>query len=402
MNMILEAASLHVGYEKRVVIQDVNIQALKGQVICLIGPNGAGKSTILRTLSGMLAPVEGTVCLGRDDIHALKPADLARQMAVVLTERTNLTLTTAYEVAAMGRIPYTGFFGRLSAEDHAIVCQSLETVGAAHLARRDYPSLSDGEKQKVLIARALAQKPSLIILDEPTSHLDIHHKIEVVRILNRLAASQGLTVVLALHDVDIAIKSCQFVLMVKDGQVVGQGRPEDVIGPDTIRQLYDIEGAGFDALLGSLELGNDRPPEIFVAAGAGTGIPVYRLLSRMGFGLATGILHQNDVDASVARSMGLARVEEKSFEPVSPKNMVAARTLMEKTALMVDAGFPLGSGNQANLGLLRETAAAGKPVLCLRPPEEITRLYGQADTVISIESAAQLQQRAEELHTPGG
>ena len=147
----------------------------------------------MRTLAGMLAPIGGTVKIGRDDLHTIKPKILARQMAVVLTERLHINMATAYEIVAMGRAPYTGFFGRLSGEDHAIVRHSLHTVGADDLAKREFLSLSDGEKQKVLIARALAQQPSLIILDEPTSHLDIKHKVEVIRILEKLSRQQGLT-----------------------------------------------------------------------------------------------------------------------------------------------------------------------------------------------------------------
>jgi iron complex transport system ATP-binding protein len=392
MTGLISAQGLDVGYGKKVVVGSVEINALKGQVICLIGPNGAGKSTILKTLAGMLAPVGGTVYIGRDDIRSIKPNDLAKQMSVVLTEQLNVNMTSAYEIAAMGRIPYTGFFGRLNADDHRIVRECIQTVGAAELADRDFSSLSDGEKQKILIARALAQEPELIILDEPTSHLDIKHKIEILRILNQLSAVNGVTVILALHDVDIAVKNCQFVLLIKDGKVVAQGRPEDIIGEDTISDLYSIEGAVFNSVMGSLEICNDKTPEVCVSSGAGTGIPVFRLLSRMGYGIATGILHKNDIDCFMAESMKLTVISEQSFVPVSDKSLAAAEVYLRKAAFVVDTNFPLGTFNRCNIKVLRFAAGLGT-VLSMRTPEEIGRLYGKGLNVIGISSAGQLQER---------
>jgi iron complex transport system ATP-binding protein len=392
MNEVISVHNLNVGYDKKIIVSGVEINALKGQIICLLGPNGAGKSTILRTLAGMLAPVGGTVYIGRDDIRLIKPNDLAQQMAVVLTEQFNVNMTSAYEIASMGRIPYTGFFGRLNAEDHRIVRECMQIVGATELAERDYSSLSDGEKQKILIARALAQEPELIILDEPTSHLDIKHKIEILHILNRLSAVNGVTVILALHDVDIAVKNSQFVLLIKDGKVVAQGRPEDIIGKDTIGDLYSIEGAMFNSVMGSLEICNDKAPEVFVASGAGTGTPVFRLLSRMGYGIATGILYKNDIDCFIAESMKLTVISEQSFEPVSEAGRAAAETYLRKAAFVVDTNFPVGTYNRCNIEMLR-FAAGLKPVFSMRTQEEIDRLYGKESKVIQVASAGHLQDR---------
>ena len=400
MTGVISAHGLDVGYDKKTVVSGVEINALKGQVICLIGPNGSGKSTILRTLAGMLAPIGGTVYIGGNDIRSIKPNDLAKQMAVVLTESLNVNMTSAYEIASMGRIPYTGFFGRLNADDHRIVRECMQIVGAAELAERDFSSLSDGEKQKILIARALAQEPELIILDEPTSHLDIKHKVEILRILNRLSAINGVTVILALHDLDIAVKNCQFVLLIKDGKVEAQGRPEDIIGKDTIGDLYGIEGAVFNSVMGSLEICNDKAPEVFVVSGAGTGTPVFRLLSRMGYGIATGVLHENDIDCFIAESMKLTVISERSFEPVSEASRSAARAYMRNAAFVVDTNFPVGAYNRCNIEMLN-SAAGLKPVFSMRSPEEIERLYGKESKVIGVTSAGQLQERIEKYNNSG-
>lgn len=393
METILHTKCLNVGYDRNVVIEDVDIQAMRGQTICLVGPNGAGKSTILRTLSGMLAPVDGCVYIGKEDVRKIKSSDKAKQLAVVLTEKLNLNMTTVYQVAAMGRIPHTGFFGRLRGDDKAIVESSLKTVGAWELRDRDFMSLSDGEKQKVLIARALAQEPRLIILDEPTSHLDIKHKIEVVRILNDLALRTGLTVILALHDIDIAVKFCQTVLMVKDGKVIAQGRPEEIVERDTIGRLYDIEGAFYDSILGSVEICNDAEPEVFVVAGAGHGIPVYRTVSRMGFGIATGVLQENDIDYAVASAMRLSVITGRSFEPIGPETLHAAQRQMQSCSVIIDAGFPVGRGNRGNLQLLLDAAGRGRTIFCLREESEARKLYGDLENLRVLPTMTALSER---------
>jgi len=390
MTPVISTKDLNVGYDSKVIIRDVEVNALRGQTICLIGPNGAGKSTILRTLSGMLAPVEGTVYIGEKNMREVEPVSKAKQMAVVLTEKLNVNMATAYDIVAMGRMPYTGFFGRLSVDDHRIVRECIETVGADSLSARDFRSLSDGEKQKIMIARALAQEPSLIILDEPTSHLDIRHKVEVMSILNRLSGESGVTVIMALHDIDIAVKSCQIVLMIKDGVVVNQGKPEDIISQDTIGELYNIDGASYDSVLGSLEICNEKSPEVYIAAGAGTGAPIFRMISRMGYGIATGILHENDMDWSVSKAMKLTVISEDSFSQIGEKNIALARGYLEDAAFIIDTGFPVGEFNRENLDLLRIAAYFGQTIFSMRDGDEIVRLYGVDTSVVPVISATDL------------
>ena len=402
MNTVLSAECLDAGYGKAAVVKGLDVNALRGQTICLIGPNGSGKTTVLRTLAGILAPVKGAVYIGRREISRIKSAEKAKQLALVLTERLNVNMTTAREIAALGRAPHTGFLGRLSPEDHRIVEEALKTVDALDLGERNFTSLSDGEKQKVLIARALAQEPELVILDEPTSHLDIKHKIEVIQILNRLSRERGMTVIMALHDIDIAAKNCQTLLLVKNGKVLAQGKPEDIIGENTIGELYDIEGAAFDAVTGALEVCNKRAPEVFVAAGAGTGPSVYRILSRLGYGIATGILQENDIDFRVASSMGLHTIGEKPFEPISGEAVERAREKMKEAKFIVDCGFPLGQFNQVNGALLGEAVASGFPVISFRRSPETGKRWGEAANLFFAASAAELCGRIGDLGYPPG
>jgi iron complex transport system ATP-binding protein len=375
---VLEARGLDAGYDGKTVVKSIDIEALRGHTLCLLGPNGSGKSTILRTLSGLLDPVHGAVYVCGGRIERMKPVDKAKSLAVVLTESLSIPMTSVFEITAMGRTPHTGFFGRLSEEDIRIVNEALKTAGAASLAGREYYSLSDGEKQKVMIARALAQEPRLIILDEPTSHLDIKHKVEVMRILNGLSRDRELTVILAMHDIDIALKACRYVLLVKDGEVSAAGKPEELMDETALNRLYDIEDAFYDSLLGSTELCNALPPSVFIVAGAGTGTPLYRLVSRVGLGIATGILHRNDIDCRIAQDMRLTVVAEDSFKRIGEDRSRDAWNLMRSTDLVVDAAFPVGDFNCENVELLRRAASSGLRCVSLRPDEDLLALYGDA------------------------
>ena len=375
---ILETRGLDSGYGGKTIVKNISLRALRGQTLCLLGPNGSGKSTILRTLAGLLEPVHGAVYVCGGRIGRMKPVDKAKNLAVVLTESLSIPMTSVFEITAMGRTPHTGFFGKLSGEDIRIVNEALETAGAASLAGREYYSLSDGEKQKVMIARALAQQPRLFILDEPTSHLDIRHKIEVMRILSRLSRERSLTVILAMHDIDIALKACGYVLLVKDGEISGAGKPEELLDETALNRLYGIEGAFYDTLLGGTELRNELSPRVFIAAGAGTGTPLYRAVSRMGLGIATGILHRNDIDCRIAEDMNLTVVAEDSFMPIRGDRSGEAWRLMRETGFVVDSAFPAGDFNSENITLLRRAASSGLRCVSLRPAECLQALYGDA------------------------
>lgn len=371
---ILHTEKLSVGYDNKIVVDEVDVNALKGNMICLLGPNGSGKSTILRTLSGMLSPVKGAVYINESNIKKVVKSSLAKKMGVVLTERLNPGLMTAYEVASMGRHPYTGFFGKLKDVDHEIVRNSLGSVNALHLSNRYYSELSDGEKQKVMIARALAQEPELIILDEPTSHLDIRHKVEVVEILNKLCREKGITVIMALHDIDLAIKGCQQVMMVKGGKVVAQGIPEEIVSENVIENLYDISNASYSDLIGNLELKGSEDSDIFVVPGGGTGIPIFRGLRRLGYGMNCGILYRNDVDYHIAKTITNEIILEKDFEIISDYVYKEAYISMKSHGIVIDSGFPIGNMNKKNLDLIIEALKSNKTVYTMRKNQE---LYGE-------------------------
>ena len=195
---------LTVGYRGHRVVEDISLSLPCGRLVCLLGPNGAGKSTLLRTLCGFQPPIAGTVTISGSDITTMSAAEVARLVSVVLTDRPLTPSLTAAEMVGMGRAPYTGFWGRLSDDDRRLVSEAMQTVGIAPLATRRMGRLSDGERQKVMIAKALAQHTPVIVLDEPTAFLDYPSKVAVMKTLARLAHDEGKTILMSTHDLELA------------------------------------------------------------------------------------------------------------------------------------------------------------------------------------------------------
>lgn len=195
---------LTVGYRGHRVVEDISLSLPCGRLVCLLGPNGAGKSTLLRTLCGFQPPIAGTVTISGSDITTMSAAEVARLVSVVLTDRPLTPSLTAQEMVGMGRAPYTGFWGRLSDDDRRLVSEAMQTVGVDSLATRRMGRLSDGERQKVMIAKALAQHTPVIVLDEPTAFLDYPSKVAVMKTLARLAHDEGKTILMSTHDLELA------------------------------------------------------------------------------------------------------------------------------------------------------------------------------------------------------
>lgn len=245
---------LTVGYNGKPLISDIEIGIHKGEIVTLIGPNGAGKSTILKSISRQLEIVGGKVAFDGKEIREYSYKDLSCKMAVVLTERMKPELMTCHDIVATGRYPYTGRLGVLTPEDEQKVEDAMKAVHAADLGFRDFNAISDGQRQRVLLARAICQEPDIILLDEPTSFLDIRHKLELLSILRNMAKAQNITVIMSLHEIDLAMKISDRILCIKGDHIFKEGTPEEVFEEELIRELYSIDNGFFDPLFGSIEL----------------------------------------------------------------------------------------------------------------------------------------------------
>lgn len=384
--IMLNTENLNVGYGKKIVVNNVNIQVSKGEVFCLLGANGAGKTTTLRTLSGLLKPMGGKVFLNGKDISEINKKELAKKLALVLTNRFSGSLMTVYDIVAMGRYPHTGFFGKLTEEDSEKIFVALETVNAKYLAERYFDELSDGEKQKVLVARALVQEPEIIILDEPTTHLDIKHRLELMEILKTLSKEKNIAVILSLHEIDIALKSCDKVMLIKDNNVLAYGEPEDTVNEDIINGLYGLENKNFNNLLGAVELNNSCKESVFVVAGGGTGTPIYRALTKKRIGIFSGILHENDIDYEIGRTMGIHMSIMKAFQDISEDKFNEAICHMENIKFVIDSGFPVGSMNSKNIELIKIALRKDKKIFSLRNIEQGKELFKELNDNIIYKS----------------
>ena len=250
---------LAIGYGKAPLLSGIALGVQPGQILTLIGPNGAGKSTLLRTLAGQLAPMDGAVLLAGRSLAAYTGTQRAQKLALMAPHSRRMELTTCFEFVSAGRYPYTGRLGILSAEDKRQVHNALELVGAAHLAERDFNRISDGQRQRILLARALCQQPEVILLDEPTSFLDIKGKIELLTILKELAHTQKLAVILSLHELELAEKIADTVVCVSPSGVSGVLTPKEAFAPENIRALYGLSEEQYAALYGAPEPAQPRP-----------------------------------------------------------------------------------------------------------------------------------------------
>ena len=354
---ILFAEHLNVGYKGEVVIGDIRLEAIPGQILTLIGPNGAGKSTILKTITRQLDPIGGVITLEGRDLKSLKERDIAKSVAAVLTGRPTPELMTCWDVVSSGRYPYTGRLGILSQHDKEKTEEAMALVRVESLRERDFNQISDGQRQRVLLARAICQEPRVLIMDEPTSFLDIKHKLDFLTLLRELVHSKDLAVILSLHELDLAQRYADRILCVRDGRVDRLGTPEEVFSEGYIEELYGVERGSFDALFGNVESEAVRgEPLVFVIGGGGSGIPVYRRLQRQRIPFAAGVIHQGDLDYPVAKDLSAGTVTQEAYGPIGESAYREAEEIMLRCRAVLCPQTQFGPMNEGNLRL-RELAA---------------------------------------------
>jgi iron complex transport system ATP-binding protein len=368
MRKLLTITDLAVGY-RRPILSQLSLECGQGLFVSILGSNGVGKTTLLRTISRHLKPLEGQVILCGKPLAAIRAGDLAKIMSVVLTDKAAPPLLRVLEYAALGRHPHSGFLGKLGDNDLKVVEEALQAVRAEHLAERFVEELSDGERQKVVLARALAQEPGLMLLDEPTAHLDLKHSMEVMGILRGLCRHRGLTVLAALHDVDVAAKVSDLVITLKDGKLLAFGRPEDVLSPESVSELYDLDQVGFSTHLGAIEIrGDGRSGHAMVISERDTGTLAFRLLAKRGYTFSAGFFPDSDLDAHVASALGARLYSWKTCEKPDHESLLQkALADLDNSLFVVNT---LKNGSEAGEGppigrLLEEAGRRGLQVLSL-------------------------------------
>lgn len=258
---IISTQDLTIGFKARsrrqsptVVASDINVALNSGDIICLLGPNGSGKSTLIRTLTGLHQPLDGSIKLTGKKLNHYSNKEVATKISTVLTDRLTIGNLSVYELVAFGRSPYTGWFGSLSQEDENVVEWAIESTGIEEFVDRDVLRLSDGERQKVMIARTLAQNTSAILLDEPTAHLDLPNRVEIVRLLRNLAHDTQKGILLSTHELDLALKAADTLWLINNEGEVVTGTPEDLVLDGTFESVFERDSFDFDRSTGSFKL----------------------------------------------------------------------------------------------------------------------------------------------------
>ncbi|MBQ6331276.1 MAG: ABC transporter ATP-binding protein [Clostridia bacterium] len=354
----ISAEQMTVGYDSKPLIENIDIGVRRGEILTLIGPNGSGKSTILKSMIKQLKLIAGTVVLDGRDMAGLRERDIAKKLAIVMTERIKAELLTCWDIAATGRYPYTGRLGLLSKEDRGIVDAALETVHATDFADRPFSAISDGQRQRILLARAIAQQPEIIVLDEPTSFLDVKHKLELLDILKRMVRENNVAVIVSLHELDLAEKISDRVVCVANNRIDRCDTPENIFTDEYIAALYGIERGSFNALFGSVELpAVSGEPQVFVIGGGGSGVPVYRALQRAGIPFAAGILPESDLDYPTAKALAAELYGIPAFAAAADTENVRKR--MTEIGRVLSTVPAFGETNAVNKELYDAAQAAG-------------------------------------------
>ena len=357
----VHSEQMTVGYDGKPLIRDIEIRLNRGEILTLIGPNGAGKSTILKSLTRQLKLVGGTVYLDQKLMSQMSGKEVAQKLAVVTTERIRPELMTCEDIVATGRYPYTGALGILSEEDWQKVHKAMEMVHALDFKDRDFTEISDGQRQRILLARAICQEPEVIVLDEPTSFLDIRHKLELLSILKKMVLEHHTAVLMSLHELDLAQKISDYVICVHGDRIEKYGTPEEIFTSEYIHHLYGITTGSYNASFGCLEMGAPAgKPQVFVIGGNGKGIPVYRKLQRAGIPFIAGVIHSNDLDYDVAKALAAEVISEEAFESVSEENLRKAEQLMNGCAEVICCVDKFGTMNAGNQKLVEKARRDGK------------------------------------------
>ncbi len=282
---LLKVNNLSVGYDVNSIPlhSDINVEVKEGEFICLLGPNGAGKSTLIKTLSGFLKPIKGTVYYGDKDLNSLQESVVSKMVSVVLTDRIQIQNLTVFELVSLGRTPYTGFFGKLTSKDTDIINKAIEEVGLSDFRYKCIDKMSDGERQKVMIAKALVQETPFIILDEPTAFLDLPAKLEIMQLLKRLSCEKGRGILLSTHDLEMALQIADKIWLLAQGKKLKVGIPEDLVLSNDFKTFFEREGIVFDNYSGSFKYHRTNTKYVVIE---GKGIAtqwVKRALYRLGY-----------------------------------------------------------------------------------------------------------------------
>jgi len=388
MPSIIKMESVDFRYPERPIFSGLSLSLEGGEVLGLIGPNSSGKTTLLKLMDGLLQPQRGRILLEERNLGQIPRAQVARTIAVVPQVMEVPFSFTVREIVLMGRAPYLTRFGWEKQKDLDVAHEAMALTDVAGLGDRTFWELSQGEKQRVLVARALAQEPRVMLLDEPTSHLDINHQVEINELIRGLNLQKGLTVLHISHDLNLAAEYCHRIVLLHQGSVFSAGVPSEVITEENIRRVYEtkvlvernpLSGAPRITLLGKRKVERPGPQRtVHIICGEGSGVDSARRLLLRGYRVSLGVLNTGDTDQKIGRALGLPMALEEPFSSISERGMEENRKLIGKADLVLVERFHVGPGNLGNLRAALEALETGKQVIVLENNLEYDFTGGEA------------------------
>ena len=377
------------------ILKDISFEARSGGFIGLIGPNGSGKTTLLRSISRILKPRVGAVLLDGRDVYSLEAKEVAKKMGVVPQEPMAPFQFTASEIVLMGRTPHLKWLEHEGEKDYSIAKKAMEITNTRYLSDRVFTELSSGEKQRVIIARALTQEPKVLLLDEPTSHLDINHQVEILNLIKKLSEKGGLTIVAVFHDLNLAAQYCDHLILLNQGEIESIGSPEAVLTPENIKRVYHTEvlvkrhpitnSLYLIPFSGPRPLTIDHGFTIHLICGAGTGAPLMNNLLNRGYRVTAGVLGALDTDYEVATYLNIPVVTDPPFSPASEEAHKTNLKFVERANVVVLTDMPIGWGNIKNLKAAGMALKKGISLIIVEgtPFEERDFTVGEAQKLLN-------------------
>lgn len=363
---ILHFHHVAAAYGEREILKDITLSIYEGEFSGLIGSNGTGKSTLIKCVSGLLSPKRGNITICGKENSSLKSRQRAQMVAVVPQSYHVEYDFTVEDIVMMGRNPYLSFRKKEGQIDREIAEKAMEMTNTKIFRDRCYNELSGGERQRVVLARAIAQKPKILLLDEPTSALDVHHQIEVMELITRLNREEHMTILAVLHDINMASRFCQRMIMLQDGIVSVDGTPQEVINRQNMESLYEMKLMIRESpLFHKPEIVPIRvtpeekvavPRHIHVICGATEAVRLIEELDAKGYTLTAGVLNKQSEDWNICQELGIECVDIEPFTPVTEEKQAENLKLMKNADIILVAGVPFGEGNIMNLHGLEDTA----------------------------------------------
>lgn len=373
MDYQIQVEKLSFSYDFKKVLEQVDMNIAKGSLFCIVGPNGSGKSTLLKVISSALKPQKGIVYLGNRNINQMKGKSIAKLLSFV-PQNTSLEFDfKVSDVVLMGRYPYVNKFRGETKEDLEIAEKAMQYTNTTHLRDRSFMELSGGERQRVILAQALAQEPEVLILDEPVSHLDLQHQVEILNLIKKMCVDNKLTAVTVLHDLNMASAYSDYIVMMKAGEIKYQGTPFETLTAQNIKEIFNI-----DVYVSVSPVGNKpyiyaltrtkiekKGVRVHIICGGGSGSGIIGKLHSEGFDLSSGVLTIGDLDWKISKENDVQIAEEVPFAGISEEAYVRNRELAAEADIIVLTGLYFGKSNIRNLELLLEKDLNSKPLLIL-------------------------------------